>query len=177
LEEAKDDLEPEEYEETKADTLKELEAFEASLKEMAAGKQDLVDDFSRMQLAIRATIKKAFKTPAVIKMFAQKHPSKLRNRLSNLERDYALKKIDKAFFEESAAEILVALKKLNEKLTPAEEAILSSDAKLKSMFKNADITLGTSSAASIMNAASQEISSAETSAKDPDISPDHPSAR
>jgi hypothetical protein len=68
LEEMRDELDDDEYEESKQDAMKELKEFEASLKEMTEGDMDLVSDLSRIQLAIRATIKSAFKTPEVIKM-------------------------------------------------------------------------------------------------------------
>ncbi len=72
LEEMKDDMDEEEYEEAKAETIKEMEAFSASLSKDLS----LVSDLGRVQLAIQASIKGAFKTPEVIRMFAQKHPEK-----------------------------------------------------------------------------------------------------
>ena len=48
LDELRDELDDEEYEETKADTLEQLKEFEKSLKTMAAGKTTLMTDLSRV---------------------------------------------------------------------------------------------------------------------------------
>ena len=46
----RDDLEEDEYEETKTETLEQLKEFEATLKKMAAGNVTLVDQLNSMQL-------------------------------------------------------------------------------------------------------------------------------
>jgi len=57
----------------------------------------LDDDLVAAQLAIRAAISEAFKTPLTIRLFAQKQPLALRQRLAQLDRDTKLAKpIDEA---------------------------------------------------------------------------------
>lgn len=50
-----------------------------------AGDVTLVDSLGSMQLATQAAISQAFKTPEVIKLFALKQPSQLRQRLDQLQ--------------------------------------------------------------------------------------------
>ncbi|XP_048250280.1 protein LZIC-like isoform X4 [Haliotis rufescens] len=83
LEECREDLEPEEYEETKNETLEQLKEFKESLDKMVGGDLSLVDELNGMQLAIQAAISKAFKTPEVIRLFAKKQPGQLRQRLAD----------------------------------------------------------------------------------------------
>jgi hypothetical protein len=47
---ARDDLEPDEYEETKKETVEQLKEFKESLVKFAAGNMTLVDEISAMQL-------------------------------------------------------------------------------------------------------------------------------
>ena len=142
LEEMRDELDDDEYEESKAESMQELKEFEASLKEMTEGNMDLVSDLSRIQLAIRATVKSAFKTPEVIRLFAQKHPEKLRGRLNTLKRDLKLKKISQDVFNEKASEILVALRKLGEKLDDEESDLIDRNKGLKKLFQAASTNAG-----------------------------------
>ena len=51
MEELREELDDEEYEETKADTLEQLKEFEKSLQTMAAGKTTVVSDLGRVSLA------------------------------------------------------------------------------------------------------------------------------
>lgn len=78
------DLEAEEYEETKSETLEQLKEFNESLVKMKGGNMTLVNELNRMQLAIQAAISEAFKTPEVIRMFAKKQPGQLRQRLAEV---------------------------------------------------------------------------------------------
>eukprot|EP00058_Branchiostoma_floridae_P005053 XP_002590541.1 hypothetical protein BRAFLDRAFT_86219 [Branchiostoma floridae] len=87
LEECREDLDEDEYEETKNETLEQLKEFSKTLEHMAQGDMTLVDELNSMQLAIRAAISEAFKTPEVIRMFAKKQPGQLRQRLAEMERD------------------------------------------------------------------------------------------
>ena len=52
----RDDLDPEEYEETKQETLDQLKEFNASLTKMKGGDMTLVDEVNRMQLVGRNSI-------------------------------------------------------------------------------------------------------------------------
>ncbi|XP_069466107.1 protein LZIC isoform X2 [Ambystoma mexicanum] len=124
----RDELESEEYEETKKETLEQLSEFNDSLKKIMSGNMTLVDDLSGMQLAIQAAISQAFKTPEVIRMFAKKQPGQLRTRLAEMDRDLMVGKLGKDLHTEQKVEILGALSKLGEKLSPEEEAFLSINA-------------------------------------------------
>ncbi|ERE81937.1 protein LZIC-like protein [Cricetulus griseus] len=82
LEECREELDTDEYEETKKETLEQLSEFHDSLKKIMSGNMTLVDELSGMQLAIQAAISQAFKTPEVIRLFAKKQPGQLRTRLA-----------------------------------------------------------------------------------------------
>ncbi|XP_011419288.3 protein LZIC [Magallana gigas] len=127
LEEAKDDLDADEYEETKQETMDQLTEFKESLDNMVGGNLSLVDQLSGMQLAIQAAISKAFKTPEVIRMFAKKQPGQLRQRLAEIRRDEKVGKLSGDVSTQQSVEILTALKKLGESLTPEEESYLQSN--------------------------------------------------
>lgn len=127
LEEAKDDLDADEYEETKQETMDQLTEFKESLDNMVGGNLSLVDQLSGMQLAIQAAISKAFKTPEVIRMFAKKQPGQLRQRLAEIRRDEKVGKLSGDLSTQQSVEILTALKKLGESLTPEEESYLQSN--------------------------------------------------
>lgn len=127
LEEAKDDLDADEYEETKQETIDQLTEFKESLDNMVGGNLSLVDQLSGMQLAIQAAISKAFKTPEVIRMFAKKQPGQLRQRLAEIRRDEKVGKLSGDVSTQQSVEILTALKKLGESLTPEEESYLQSN--------------------------------------------------
>lgn len=75
----------EEYEETKKETLAMLHDFQALLDRTLSGDLSLVDEFGSVQLAIQAAISEAFKTPAIIRMFAEKQPAALRKHLNELQ--------------------------------------------------------------------------------------------
>lgn len=101
-----------EYEETKAETLDQLREFQTFLERSLRGDMTLVDEFGAASLAIQAAVSEAFKTPEVIRMFAQKQPDQLRLRLAALQRDVKIKKIAHEQFQRQAGEILIALKKM-----------------------------------------------------------------
>jgi hypothetical protein len=52
--------------------------FEASLAKMTSGDLSLMDSLASVRLAIRAAISDAFKTPDVIKLFAEKQVEQIR---------------------------------------------------------------------------------------------------
>lgn len=104
-----------------------LTEFKESLDNMVGGNLSLVDQLSGMQLAIQAAISKAFKTPEVIRMFAKKQPGQLRQRLAEIRRDEKVGKLSGDVATQQSVEILTALKKLGESLTPEEESYLQSN--------------------------------------------------
>jgi len=105
LEEMREELEPEEYRETKKETLQQMREFQAFLRKTAAGNLSLVNDLGSIQLvsyfllqgplrpalsppphkAIQAAVSEAFHTPEVIGLFAKKQPGQLRTRLDALK--------------------------------------------------------------------------------------------
>ncbi|KAM4016330.1 protein LZIC isoform 2-T2 [Anomaloglossus baeobatrachus] len=128
LEECREELDADEYEETKKETLEQLSEFNDSLQKIIAGNMTLVDELGGMQLAIQAAISQAFKTPEVIRMFAKKQPGQLRTRLSEMDRDLMVGKLARDVYTQQKGEILTALRKLGEKLTPEDEAFLAENA-------------------------------------------------
>ena len=54
----------------------------------------------------------------MIRLFASKQPAAMRRRLAEMERDVKLGKLTRESYETMQAEMLVALKKLGEPLTP-----------------------------------------------------------
>jgi hypothetical protein len=149
-----------EYDETKSETLSQLREFQAFLERSLTGDMSLVDEFGAAQLAIQAAVSDAFKTPEVIRLFAQKQPDQLRLRLSALHRDVKIKQISKEQFQRQAVEILVALKKMGTELTSEEATFLaglSSSAQLESAVDN----VGDVTQSSLLNAASAQVRRAE----------------
>lgn len=108
LEEMKADLDEDEYTSTKADTLQQLKEFERSLQKTLAGNLSLVDSLSAVRLAIQGAISNAFKTPEVIRMFANKQPVQLRFKLAELQREHKLKNVDKLSFTSQVTHALIA---------------------------------------------------------------------
>uniref|UniRef100_A0A087X7B2 Leucine zipper and CTNNBIP1 domain containing n=1 Tax=Poecilia formosa TaxID=48698 RepID=A0A087X7B2_POEFO len=125
---SREDLDEEEYEETKKETLEQLEEFNESLKKIMTGDMTLVDELGGMQLAIQAAISQAFKTPEVIRLFAKKQPGQLRTRLAEMDRDVMVGKMSRDVHTQQKMEILTALRKLGEKLTPEDDTFLAENA-------------------------------------------------
>nr|XP_040143841.1 protein LZIC isoform X4 [Ictidomys tridecemlineatus] len=140
---AREELDTDEYEETKKETLEQLSEFNDSLKKIMSGNMTLVDELSGMQLAIQAAISQAFKTPEVIRLFAKKQPGQLRTRLAEMDRDLMVGKLERDLYTQQKVEILTALRKLGEKLTADDEAFLSANAgAILSQFEKVSTDLG-----------------------------------
>lgn len=77
-------MSPEEYNETKQETLDQLKELNASLSKLKEGNLSLIDEVNSIQLAIQAAISQAFQTPEVIQMFAKKQQPQLRQRLAEV---------------------------------------------------------------------------------------------
>ena len=127
LDECKDDLENEEYEETRAETIEQLSEFNESLTKMKEGNLSLVNHVNRLQLAIQAAISEGFKTPEVIKMFGRKQPGLLRQKLAEVERDAKLGQLPADLAVQQKLEILVTLKKLGDHLSEQERAYMEAN--------------------------------------------------
>ncbi|CAF0925856.1 unnamed protein product [Adineta ricciae] len=126
LDQAKDEMDTDEYTEARQDTVDQLEAFSKSLEKMKSGEggPSLLDDVQRIQNAIKCAISQAFQTPEVIRFFAKKQPVQLRNRLAEIERDIKVGKLNAGEGARQKREILDALRRLGETLTPDEEVYL-----------------------------------------------------
>lgn len=143
LEECREDLDEDEYEETKKETLEQLSEFNDSLKKIMSGDMTLVDELGGMQLAIQAAISQAFKTPEVIRLFAKKQPGQLRTRLGEMDRDVMVGKLPRDVYTQQKMEILTALRKLGEKLTPEDELFLAENVTATlSQFEKVTASLG-----------------------------------
>uniref|UniRef100_A0A3B3SUM4 Leucine zipper and CTNNBIP1 domain containing n=1 Tax=Paramormyrops kingsleyae TaxID=1676925 RepID=A0A3B3SUM4_9TELE len=123
LEECREELDPEEYEETKRETLEQLSEFHDSLEKILSGNMTLVDELGGMQLAIQAAISQAFKTPEVIRLFAKKQPGQLRTRLAEMDRDVMVGKLPRGTYTQQKVEILMALRKLGETVREPEACL------------------------------------------------------
>eukprot|EP00009_Paramoeba_aestuarina_P005146 CAMPEP_0201521082 /NCGR_PEP_ID=MMETSP0161_2-20130828/14063_1 /ASSEMBLY_ACC=CAM_ASM_000251 /TAXON_ID=180227 /ORGANISM="Neoparamoeba aestuarina, Strain SoJaBio B1-5/56/2" /LENGTH=191 /DNA_ID=CAMNT_0047919649 /DNA_START=63 /DNA_END=638 /DNA_ORIENTATION=+ len=158
LEELKEDLDEEEYEEQRQMTMEQLREFQTALKKMMSGDMTLVNELGAVQLAIQAAISDAFKTPEVIAMFAKKQPGQLRERLSHLQAQVKLGKISKDSVQAEAVEILMALKKLGEPLKPAEEHFLQQhqDSSMEA-FEQASASLGEDAQQGLLGVAGEQI--------------------
>lgn len=121
LEELKEEFSTQEYNEIHQETTDQLREFEIFLAKSLSGDLTLVDEFGSAQLAIQAAISSAFKTPEVIRMFANKQPDQLRLKLTQLQRDVKIKKISREVFIRQSVEILLALQRLNTELSEEEE--------------------------------------------------------
>ena len=95
-----DDLDPEDYEEMKKDTLDQLQEFKK------LNENPLLNEASKESLEL--------KTPSIIQMFKNKSTEGLRQTLAELERDFKVGKISVKSYEQSKIEVLKALLKLND---------------------------------------------------------------
>lgn len=158
LEKFKDEFDSvEEWEEEKRETEAQLKEFKAFLDRSVSGDMTLVDEFSGIQLAIQESIAGAFKTPEIIRLFAAKEPSHLRSKLDQLQRDVKTKKISKKIYRNQTYEILLALQKLNAKLTDQEKKFVK---EYESRGLSAATNMG--KGAQLDNASSNILSSAKS---------------
>ncbi|XP_037090453.1 protein LZIC-like [Pollicipes pollicipes] len=127
LEDSKDELDAEEYNETRQETIEQLKEFQQKLSDFSEGNISLVNQFGATQLAIQAAITEAFRTPEIIGLFARRQPQGLRDRLAQLTRDHRLGKLADEAFAQQRLEILSALKKLGEALSAEEVLFMSTN--------------------------------------------------
>ncbi|KAL5264629.1 hypothetical protein ACHWQZ_G005644 [Mnemiopsis leidyi] len=133
LEECRDDLEEDEYEETKEETLAQLKEFQESLDKATSGNITLQDELTSLKLATQAAISSAFKTPEVMRLFAKQEPTQLRTLLTQIDRDVILGKRNQVDSKQDKIEILTALKKLGEQISNEEELLLQNSVKLQTV--------------------------------------------
>merc|ERR1711991_379662 len=125
LEEFKEDLDEDEYAETMEETKLQLRDFEEALTKITEGDVTLLDTVARMRLAVQAAIAEAFRTPEVAALFVKKQPGQLRTRLQNLDQSLKLRKITQSTYNDQRIEILLALQRLGEAISPEEEQALA----------------------------------------------------
>ena len=142
LEELKDDLDNDEYEQTREDTMSQLNDFQISLQKILEGNITLVNDIDNVQLRIQEAIREAFKSPEVTKLFVKKENGALRRKLASLDEDKKLGRITTEQYEELSKEIIVALDKLGEELSVGEKQMLENRTRDMSRFKSANDTVG-----------------------------------
>jgi hypothetical protein len=80
LEEMRDELDADEYESSRKETVDQLKEFESSLQKHIAGNITLASQLDSVQLAIQSAIRSAFKSPEVTQMFVKKENAALRSR-------------------------------------------------------------------------------------------------
>ncbi len=154
LEEFKADLEKDEYEETLADTKAQLREFKEALDKITEGDVTLMDALGRMRQAIQAAISDAFKTPEVVAMFMKKDQGQLRQRLQTLDTSLKLRKMSPETHNEQKVEVLTALQRLGEPLSPAEEEVLVADSKRAMRnFERANNEIGQNAKDGLLNLA------------------------
>ncbi|KAJ6221284.1 hypothetical protein RDWZM_007096 [Blomia tropicalis] len=127
LEECKNDLDKDEYEDTKKETIEQMEDFNKYLVKLTSGNMTLVDQIGSMQLAIQAAISNAFQTPEIIRLFARKQPTQLRVKLSQIERDFKIGTLNREVYIQQKIEILSALQKLGDALMDDEKIFLQNN--------------------------------------------------
>ncbi len=154
LEEFKADLEKDEYEETLADTKAQLVEFREALDKITEGDVTLMDALGRMRQAIQAAISDAFKTPEVVALFMKKDQGQLRQRLQLLDTSLKLRKISPETHAEQRVEVLTALQRLGESLSPAEEeAVAAHTNRAMKNFERANNEIGQSAKDGLINLA------------------------
>ncbi len=122
-----------------------MEEFDASLRRLAEGDMTLVSELGAVKLALAAAISNAFQTPDVIRSFAAREPAALRERLRKLGADAKLGRLTDGAYRAAAAEVVLALKKLGEDLTPEERGVLdSASADVRRKFETAEAALSES---------------------------------
>ena len=122
IEDSKDEFSSEEYDELRQDVLESFQEFEKYLQKLNCGEVNL-------EFTTKAILNETFKTPDIIKMFLSKKSEGLRQKLTELERDFRIGKISGSLLEEQKIEILGALLKLStDHLTPEEKNFLASKA-------------------------------------------------
>eukprot|EP01039_Chlorochromonas_danica_P008288 gene8288-9138_t len=140
VEQMKDELDEEEYQTTRKETIEQLEEFEQSLKKMLTGNMTLIDQVNAAQLAIQTAIRNA-DSAEILKMFVKKENGSLRTKLSQLESDHRLGRITRDIYETQAADIIGLLDKLKEPLTPAERQLLEKNRKDLDNYESANVEI------------------------------------
>ena len=127
LESMKSEIEEEEYESLRKETLEQLEEFQGSLE--------------KMKISPKKFIEENLKTPQIIKLFAAKRIDGLRQSLGELQRDFSIGKLEKPEFESKKAEILQNLFQLGpENINTNELSFLKSRSEKTNMVSGLEGT-------------------------------------
>jgi len=161
LESYREELDADEYMETRAETLEQLKEFQSSLSKLAAGDLSLTDYFVSIQLAIQAAVSEVFHTPEVIRMFAKKQPEQLRLRLATIQRDVKLGKLSSKQAHQQQVETLSALKGLGEELSQEENSLIEKTNSI-SLQEFIKVSSNSDSKAKLLSLASNILQSKQT---------------
>jgi len=133
----------EEYLEIKQETLNQLKEFQQSLEDIIQNDNLLRNEIDSYRMAVRAACLQAFKTPEIIKMFAEKNSEQCNKKLSELDADFKLGRLSAEEYHNSKTELLVALQKLGVKLDEQQTNFLKQNmsSALKVFIENDQTTL------------------------------------
>ncbi|KAL0239009.1 hypothetical protein PCE1_004700 [Barthelona sp. PCE] len=124
IEEFRDELDDDEYLETREDTLFQMKDLEKTLEKYITGNMSLTSDFEAFQISIREAYTNAFKITNVISIFLTQSAIELRERLTKLENAFMIKNISREAYVYSKTELLYSIQELNEQLSVKEEQFL-----------------------------------------------------
>ncbi|XP_059489396.1 protein LZIC-like [Neocloeon triangulifer] len=142
LEEYKDDLSPEEYNESKKETAEQLQELSETMEKLVAGNMTLVDSFGAIQLSIKEAISRACPSSALKE--PKQNKCDLRSRLSAVEKDLKNGRITQNESLLLKEEILKAIIQSGEKVTSEEEKFLGQLSAKNSSFVQVTDNLGLS---------------------------------
>eukprot|EP00792_Barthelona_sp_PAP020_P004660 TRINITY_DN2266_c0_g1_i1.p1 TRINITY_DN2266_c0_g1~~TRINITY_DN2266_c0_g1_i1.p1 ORF type:complete len:183 (+),score=74.36 TRINITY_DN2266_c0_g1_i1:35-583(+) len=134
LEEFRDELDETEYNDTKSDTMKQIEEFQETLQRVQEGNVSLVDELAAVQIALRAAISKSSKTPEILAMFAAKDSAKIRKKIRHFEKGFAKGKLTESRFIAEKLQLLALLQSTGGDLSDDETAFLAQNS--SSVLKN-----------------------------------------
>lgn len=125
LEDMREELDEEEYNTTKQETLDQLKEFQNSLEKSKDGSMSLVDTIGSIQLKIQETISSAVQATDASSKFVNKGAcSSLRGKLEILENEYKMKKITPSTYKIDLLGILKQIE-LADTLNDHEKGLLS----------------------------------------------------
>ncbi|GMT16823.1 hypothetical protein PFISCL1PPCAC_8120, partial [Pristionchus fissidentatus] len=124
LEQERDALTAEEYEEMKSETVEELSEISATLEKMTGGAVTTLDSSTREKQAIRDAIATAFQAIHGDQSPHKKKIAVLRQKLNQVNNDSSAKKIDMDTFKSRRAAVLNRLSDLGDELSIEEASFL-----------------------------------------------------
>lgn len=111
LEDCKDELSSEEFDYIKDDALEQVQEFSKSINDYQKKNSSMLNRFTELKDALRQAIGESFNAQDMIEMFGI-HDGELLQKLIKLEEDYRLNKIDRDFFLDERAKILLKIQDL-----------------------------------------------------------------